>query len=316
HSRRAKRVKPSMIGASIPQVSGREKVLGLAQYVGDLKMAGMLHGKVLRSPYPHARIVHVDTSRARASKGVKVVVTGEDTPARRWGLMHKEHHNLAVGKVRFAGEEVAAVAAVDEATALDALELIRVEYEELPAVLDPEKALEPGAPEVHEGTGNLAYEIHIDRGDVEAGFRSAAAVYEATYKMSYQYPGYQEPMGPLAAVDGNGRVTVWTPTAGVFFARARLAEALGIPHSQVRVIQTVTGGGFGGKNSEDANTPIAAFLAVKAGRPVRLGNNRPEDFLSARASLPARGWLKMGLGKDGENRAKDPRDIGDHGAVQ
>src|SRR5437870_5701321 len=199
----------SIIGASIPQVDGREKVLGLAQYVGDIKMAGMLHGKVLRSPYPHARIVHVDTSRARALRGVKVVVTGDDTPTRRWGLIRKEHRILAAGKVRFAGEEIAAVAAVDESTALDALELIRFEYEELPVVLDPDKALEPGAPEVHEGTGNLAHEIRIERGDVDAGFRSAAAVYEATYDMSYQYPGYMEPMGTVAAVDGSGRLTVW-----------------------------------------------------------------------------------------------------------
>src|SRR3989442_6945317 len=163
-----------MIGRSIAQVSAREKVLGLAQYVGDMKMAGMLHGKVLRSPYPHARIVHIDTSRARALKGVKAVVIGEDTPARKWGLMLKERRMLAAGKVRFAGEEVAAVAAADDATALDALELIRVEYEELPAVFDPAKALEPGAPEIHEGTKNLAFQIHIDQGNVAAGFAVAA----------------------------------------------------------------------------------------------------------------------------------------------
>lgn len=303
-----------LIGTSIPQVTAREKVLGLAQYVGDIKLPGMLHGKVLRSPYPHARIVHVDTSRARALPGVKVVVTGEDTPARKWGLMQKEHRILAVGKVRFAGEEVAAVAAVDEATALDALELIRVEYEELPAVLDVAKALEPGAPEIHEGTGNLAYEIHIDHGDVEAGFAASAAVYEATYEVGYQYHGYLEPMGTVAAVDGNGRVTVWCPTAGIFFARTRLAEALDMPQSNVRVIQTTTGGGFGGKNSEDANTPIAAFLALKAGRPVRLVNNRLEDFLAARAGMPARVWLKMGLSGEGEILAKDSIILADNGA--
>jgi CO/xanthine dehydrogenase Mo-binding subunit len=304
----------SLIGASIPQVTAREKVLGVAQYVGDIKIAGMLHGKVLRSPYPHARIVHIDTSRARALPGVKVVITGADTPTRKWGLMLKERRILAAGKVRFAGEEVAAVAAVDEASALDALELIRVEYEELPAVFDPAKALEPGSPEIHDGTKNLAYQIHIDQGDVEAGFASAAAVYEATYEVGYQYPGYLEPMGTVAAVDGNGRVTVWTPTHGVFFARSRLAEALDMPQSRVRVIQTTTGGGFGGKNSEDANTPIAAFLAVKAGRPVRLVNNRLEDFLGASAGLPARIWLKMGLSRDGEILAKDSIIIADNGA--
>ena len=304
----------SLIGASIPQVSGRQKVLGLAQYVADLKLPGMLHGKVLRSPYAHARIVHIDTSRACALKGVKVVVTGADTPARQWGLVRKEHRILACGKVRFAGEEVAAVAAVDESTALDAIERIQVEYEELPAVLDPEQALAEGAPEVHDGTGNLAYEVRIARGDVEKGFSLAAVVYEATYDMSYQYPGYIEPTGSLASPDGNGRITAWTPTAGVFFARARLAEALDMAYSQVRIIQTTTGGGFGGKNSEDANTPIAAFLALKAGRPVRLINTRLEDFLAARSSLPARIWLKMGLSKEGEIVAKDSIILADNGA--
>jgi CO/xanthine dehydrogenase Mo-binding subunit len=304
----------NMIGISVPQVSAREKVLGLASYVGDIKMAGMLHAKVLRSPYPHARIVSIDTSRARAIPGVKLVLTGEDSPTRKWGLMKKEHHILAVGKVRFAGEEVAAVAAVSEAVALDAIEAIRVEYEELPAIFDPTLALEAGAPEVHEGTGNLAFDFHINHGDVDSGFAASAAVYEATYEVGYQYHGYMEPMGTIAAVDGNGRITVWCPSAGVFFARARLAEALDMPESLVRVIQTTTGGGFGGKNSEDANTPIAALLALKAGRPVRLVNNRLEDFLAARAGLPARVWLKMGLSKDGEILAKDSRIVADNGA--
>ncbi len=307
-------MKPSPIGTSVPQVTAREKLLGRAQYVGDMKIAGMLHGKVLRSPHPHARIVHIDTSRARALRGVKAVLTGADTPTRLWGPIHKEHRILAAGKVRFAGEEVAAVAAVDESTALDALELIRVEYELLPAVLDPDKALEPGAPEVHEGTKNLAREIHIARGDVEAGFRRAAAVYEASYDMSYQYHGYMEPMGTLAAADGSGRLTIWAPTQSVFFTRDLVAEALDIAPSNVRVIQTVIGGAFGGKLTEDANTPIAAFLAMKTGRPVRLINNRLEDFLGARSNIPTRVWLKMGLARDGEIVAKDSVIIADNGA--
>ena len=302
------------IGSSVPQVNAKDKVAGRAQYVGDIKIAGMLHGKVLRSPHPHARIVSIDTSRARALRGVKVVVTGADTPTRLWGPIHKEHRILATGKVRFAGEEVAAVAAVDESTALDALELIRVEYEVLPAVLDPEQALAPGAPEVHEGNGNLAREIHISRGDVDAGFKLAAAVYEATYDMSYQYHGYMEPMGTLAVPDGNGGITLWAPTQSIYLTRAFVSEALDIPASNVRVIQTVIGGAFGGKLTEDANTPLAAFLAMKSGRPVRLINNRLEDFLAARSSIPTRVWLKMGLAKDGEIVAKDSVIVSDNGA--
>ena len=306
-------MKPSTIGASIPQVTAREKVLGRAQYVGDMKIAGMLHGKVLRSPHPHARIVHIDTSRAKALRGVKAVVTGADTPAKPWGPIHKEHRILAAGKVRFAGEEVAAVAAIDEATALDALELIRVEYEPLPAVLDPDKALEPGAPEVHEGTGNLARDIRIARGDVEAGFRQAAAIHEATYEMSYQYHGYMEPMGTLVVPDG-ARLVVYAPTQSVFFTRQFVADALGMAPTDIRVVQTMIGGAFGGKLTEDANTPIAAFLAAKTGKPVRLVNNRLEDFLGARSNIPTRVWLKMGLARDGEIVAKDSVILADNGA--
>jgi CO/xanthine dehydrogenase Mo-binding subunit len=304
----------SIIGASIPQVTGREKVLGLSQYVGDIKMAGMLHAKVLRSPYPHAKIVRIDVSRARALRGVKLVVTGADTPEVRWGMFRKEHRILAAGKVRFAGEEVAAVAAVDEATALDALELIRVEYEELPALLDMDAALAPGAVEVHEGTKNLAREIRISRGDVDEGFRRSAAVYEANYDIPYQYHGYMEPMGTVAAADVNGKVTVWAPTQAVFITRTLVAEALDVPASRVRVIQTVSGGGFGGKNTADNNTPIAAFLALRTRRPVRLVNNRLEDFLAARSNMPARIWLRMGVAADGEILAKESSILGDNGA--
>lgn len=302
------------IGVSIPQVNAREKVLGTAQYVGDMKIAGMLEGKVLRSPYPHARIVHIDTSRARALRGVKAVVTGADTPTNLFGFLHKEYRILATGKVRYAGEEVAAVAAVDDVTALDALELIRVEYEPLPAVFDPEEALEPGAPEVHDGSRNLAREIHIARGNIEEGFESSAAVYEATYEMGYQYHGYMEPMCTVAQVDPSGRLTVWVPTQSVFFTRQILAEALGLPQTDIRVIQTVTGGAFGGKLTEDLNTPICAFLSLKTGKPVRLLNNRLEDFLGARSSMPARVKLKMGLARDGEILAKDSVVVADNGA--
>ncbi len=305
----------SIIGVNVPQVTGRAKVSGSAMYAGDIKLAGMLHGKVLRSPYPHARIISIDTSKAKALKGVKAVITGEDTPTRLWGVSRKERRILAAGKVRYAGEEVVAVAAVSEDIARDAIDLIRVEYEELPALLDPFSALEPGAIEIHEGTGNIAYETHVDRGNVEHGFDQAAAVYEATYEMPYQYPGYLEPMGSVVDVDrATGRITVWAATQSIFMSRSRLAEALDVPHSQIRFIQTMTGGAFGGKAVEDANTPIAALLAIKAGRPVRLVNNRLEDFLAAPSSMPATVWLRMGLSKEGMIVAKDAMVMGDNGA--
>jgi CO/xanthine dehydrogenase Mo-binding subunit len=180
----------STLGADIPQVTARAKVLGRAVYAGDIKVAGMLHGKVLRSPYPHARIVSIDTTGALALPGVKAVLTGVDAPRAMWGVHHKERRILAEGIVRFAGEEVAAVAATTEEIARDALDLIRVEYEELPAILTPEEAMDEEAPGVHPGRDNVAHEIRFERGDTEAGFAAAHIVHEATYETHAQYPGY------------------------------------------------------------------------------------------------------------------------------
>ncbi|UIF90110.1 xanthine dehydrogenase family protein molybdopterin-binding subunit [Cupriavidus sp. UYPR2.512] len=304
----------AIVGSSTPQVTAREKVMGRAQYAGDIKLPGMLHAKVLRSPHPHARIVRIDTSAAKALPGVKLVVTGQDVPARNWGPHRKEQRILACGVVRHVGEEVAAVVAVSEEIARDALDLVRIEYEALPALLTPAAALADGAPEIHAGTRNIGHEMHIVRGDVDAAFEACAAVYEATYDMHSQYPGYLEPMASVAAQDGNGRLTLWASTQSVFLARARLAEALGRPVSTIRVVQATTGGGFGAKIVEENNSLICAFLASRLERPVRLVNNRLEDFQGARASVPMRVWLRLGLSADGVILAKDVRITAECGA--
>jgi len=304
----------STLGRDVPQVNARSKVLGRAQYAGDIKVAGMLHGKVLRSPYPHARIVRIDASAARALPGVKAVVTGVDGPPTLWGVHHKERRILAEGVVRFAGEEVAAVAALTEEIARDALDLIQVEYAELPAILTPEEALNPDAPGVHEGRNNVAHDIRFERGDVNAAFASAHLVHEATYTTHAQYPGYMEPMASVAMIDADGRLQVWTSTQSAFLVRARLASVLEMPVSQIRVIQATTGGGFGGKMIEDANNLIAARLALATGKPVRLVNNRLEDFLACASSVPERITLKLGMDRDGLIIAKDVRIIAECGA--
>jgi len=305
----------STIGQNTPQVNARAKVLGRAQYTGDLKLPGMLHAKVLRSPYPSARIVSIDAAAARALPGVRAVLTGADAPRTCWGVSHKERRILAEGVVRFAGEEVAAVAADTEEIARDAMDLIRVEYEELPAVFSPETALEETAPHIHSGRqSNLAHEIQFHRGDVDAGFAKADLVHEATYSTHAQYPGYLEPMGTLATVDADGRLQVWASTQSVFLARARLSAALEMPVSMVRVIAATVGGGFGGKIIEDDNTLLAGLLALRCGRPVRLVNNRLEDFLAACSSLPERITLRLGMRLDGTIVAKDVRILADCGA--
>jgi CO/xanthine dehydrogenase Mo-binding subunit len=307
-----------VIGVSTPQVNAREKVLGRAVYAGDIQFSGMLHVKVLRSPYAHARITKIDTAAAKALPGVHLVLTGEDTPNRLCGVIRKEQRILAADKVRFIGEEVVAVAATDEAIARDALELVRVEYEELPALFDPEKALASSIC-VHEDRTvgkhhNVAHEYEVNRGNVDAAFSEATAIYEASYEVHPQYPGYMEPLATVAWMDGNGRLTVWTPTQTPFLTRGRYSEALGIPASHIRVIQPMIGGAFGAKTLEEHHSLIAALVATRTARPVRYVNSRLEDFQGARSSVPERIWLKMGVDQDGMVIAKDVRLIADCGA--
>ena len=247
----------STLGTEIPQVTAKAKVQGRAMYAGDIKLAGMLHGKVLRSPYPHARIVSIDTSAAKALPGVKAVLTGQDAPDTLWGVHHKERRVLARDVVRFCGEEVAAVAALTDEIARDALDLIRVEYEELPAIMSTDEAMDEEAFGIHPDRDNVAHHIAFERGDVEAGFASADLVHEATYTTHSQYPGYLEPMASVASLDPDGRLVLQTSTQAVNLVRMQVAMTLGLPISRVRVIQATTGGGFGGKIVEDDNQLLA-----------------------------------------------------------
>ncbi|WP_338664556.1 xanthine dehydrogenase family protein molybdopterin-binding subunit [Pararoseomonas sp. SCSIO 73927] len=306
----------SAIGRPTPQVNAREKLTGRAVYGGDFRMPGMLHLKVLRSPHAHARIIRIDTAAARSLPGVLAVLTGEDTPERLTGVHRKQHRILAVSKVRFAGEEVVVVAAVDEETARDALDLVRIEYEPLPLVRDMEEALRPGAIEVHENTGNLSIEYRVERGDVDAAFARAALVHEADYETTPQYPGYLEPMATVAWVEESGRLVVRTPTQTAFLQRNRFAEALGLPVSAVRVIQSTVGGAFGGKTVEECNSLICAWMAWRLGRPVRFLNSRLDDFLGARSSPAERIRLRMGADAEGRIIAKEVGLLADCGAYE
>lgn len=304
------------IGRETPQINAIEKVLGKAVYSADMKMAGMLHAKVLRSPHAHARIVRVHTEDARALPGVHAVLTGEDTPTRMTGIHHKQHRILAAGKVRFIGEEVVAVVAEDEETARDAIDLIRVDYEPLPEVFDTAEALRAGTVEVHDGSGNLACEYNVVRGDVDAAFAQAALVHEDTYETHSQYAGYMEPMATLAWRTSDGRLHVLTSTQTAFLQRMRIADAVEMPVSKVRVIQATVGGGFGGKTAEECNSLICAWLATRVDRPVKFVNSRLDDFQGCRSSPPEKIWIKMGVDKDGIIIAKDVRIVADCGAYE
>ena len=246
----------STLGKPIPQVNALAKVLGRSKYAGDIHLPGMLHGKVLRSPHAHARIVHINIEAALALPGVKAVVTGAQAPNTPWGVHHKERYILAKNVVRFAGEEVVAVAAITEDIARDALDLIDIEFEVLPAQFDPIQALAGSGPEVHKGR-NVAHDISFHRGDVDQAFASAHLVHEATYSTHAQYPGYLEPMATVARIDADGRLEVWTSTQSAFLARARLAAALETPHSRVRLHQATTGGGCAG-----GQQPVGRFSGL------------------------------------------------------
>ncbi|MDP2661140.1 MAG: molybdopterin-dependent oxidoreductase, partial [Dehalococcoidia bacterium] len=250
----------SVVGKRLPRLEGAEKATGRAIYGQDLRRPGMLMGKMLLSRYAHARILSIDTSRAEALPGVKAIITGRDLPPGYHGQSVKDETLLATDRVRYLGEIVAVAAAVDEDTAQRAVDLIEVEYEELPAVFDPYEAMAEGAPILHpdlgsyraakvaKGSGNVCTRTLISKGDVEEGFRQADFVFEDTFRTQMVHQGYLEPHAALAEVDEGGHVTVWTTTQGPFSIRAQLAEIFRLSMSRIRVIGVRCGGGFGGKS--------------------------------------------------------------------
>ena len=308
--------KLSVVGQRVRRVEGYEKVTGEARYVADIALPGMLTGKVLRSPYPHARILSIDTSRAERLPGVRAVVTAEDTPKRPWGAFIQDQYPLSVGKVRYVGEEVAAVAATDPDTAEEALELIQVEWEELPAVYDTEEAMREGAPLVHDDKErNIALTIDVERGDVARAFAESDLVVEDAFESMHQWHCALETIGSVAEYAPSGKYTIYMNTQTLFMARGRIAWALGTTEANVRVIQTEVGGGFGGKSCDDNNAMVAALLARKAGRPVRIINSQEEEFLAgSRPRVPMKVWGKLGFMKNGRIRAKQLRIVADNGA--
>ena len=291
----------AVVGVAVPRLGLAEKVRGEARYTADLKRPGMLYGRVLRSPHPHARIVHIDTSEAERIPGVHAVLTYQDVPQRRL-----DADLLPLEPVlRFVGDEVALVAADSEAVAEDALRLIRVEYEVLAAVFDAEEALQPGAPLVH-SQGNLVGDktLVVERGSVAQGFAAAARVFEDTFHTQMHAPVGMETRAALAEWDGD-RLTVWKTSRAVHASdRRTLASVLDLPLEQVRVICPNMGGGFGNKD-EGRLAVLVALLARKAGRPVRVEYSRTEEFVAGRNRQEAHMRLKIGIQDDGTPLAID-----------
>jgi CO/xanthine dehydrogenase Mo-binding subunit len=315
------------IGQSIPKPDAWLKATGTATYAGDVRLPGMLEAKVLRSPYPHARIVSIDTSAAEALPGVFAVVDGRDVAPERIGNHVRDRYALVRDKATYVGEPVAAVAAVDEETALRALELIKVDYEVLPAVVDAEEALRPDAPVIHpdiahydglhgaDVEGNRRNRMVHEVGDVDAAFAEAGLiVHEANYDTPRQSPGYTEPHTVLAQVDGAGKFTIWASIKSPFRARMSTAWTLGVKLAQVRYICPMIGGDFGAKGGAFLE-PIAALLARKAKRPVRISLSRAEEITAMLCRPGCRMHVKMGVRPDGTLVALESTQIYDIGAA-
>ena len=303
-----------IVGKDVQRTDAIPKVTGAALYVADIQMPGMLHGAVLRSPHPNARIVSIGLSAAHAMPGVKSVITGEDTAHKKWGAFRPDLYPLAIGRVRYVGDEVAAVAAISPEIARAAVDKIVVKYEVLPAVLSMDQAMAPNAPLVHDDTpGNIAHEFSFERGEVDAGFKASDCIVEGNWESQRQWHTSLETIGCVAKFS-DGRFTLWCNTQTPYLARGRYCVALGIPESQMRVIQTEVGGGFGGKSGDDNCSVICAMLARKTGKPVKLIHTREEEFLASHPRMPMRYWVRLGFSKAGKVLAKEIKMWADNGA--
>lgn len=313
-----------IVNHSVPRRDGRAKVSGRALYVSDIKLAGMAYAKVLRSPYAHAKIVSMDSSRAEAHQGVYTVLRGDDLTGLNpyYGHAVKDHPLIAIDKVRYAGEPVAAVIAENELTAYEALELIDVHYEELPAVMGPKEALEKSAPLLHDrqfeagalrgfegevtaGRGsNLCQEHHIKWGDVDAAFKKAAAVVEEEYYFPMAYAYAMEPYVAIAEVNDNG-VTLYSSAQHPFMVRHDLKTVFDLPVSQIRLIVPFVGGGYGSKSYTKIE-PLVSACAWKARRPVKLQLSVEEAMLTTRGD-DALTWMRTAVDANGKIIARQAK---------
>jgi CO/xanthine dehydrogenase Mo-binding subunit len=295
----------SVVGSSVPRVDGIDKVTGRAKYVADLEISGMIEGKFLRSPYAHARIRSINTTEAEAMPGVVALLTSKDLtdigPYIGRGK-NKDQPVIAMDRVIFAGQPVAAVAALDRAAAEEALAKIQVEYEELPAVVSVEEAMREGAPRLHEfAERNLCAHHELVKGDVEKGFAEADVIVEDEFDFPMIYHYSMEPHTAIAQVDGED-ITIWTSTSQAFGVRQDVADVFHVPLSKVRVHVNFVGGAYGSKSGAKIE-PLVAALARKAKRPVRVVTSVAEAMVTCRRhAITCK--VKTGVKKDGTLVAK------------
>jgi CO/xanthine dehydrogenase Mo-binding subunit len=306
------------VGKRIPKIDAVDKATGRAQYIQDMKLPGMLYGKILYSKFPHARILKIDTSKARALPGVRAVITGEDIPEIKMGV-YKDNRPLKSGKVRSYRDEVAAVAATDPQTAEEAMNLIEVIYEPLAGIFDPEEAMQPGAVLVHEehksNVLKMPWKLHY--GDVEAARNEAAYVVEDRYSTTWVTHCCMGTSGAIAEFDPANNLTIHTNTQIPSLAQKDFLgalKALGINDRRVRVIKPCIGGGFGSKLDTYAYEYIAILLAFYTRRPVKIEFDRTEEFLATSTRQPTITRISQGCDKDGRLLFRDISMILDNGA--
>jgi len=307
----------SVVGKPLPLLNAKEKATGKAAYCDDLTFPRMLYGKILRSPYPHAKILEVDTKEAESLPGVKAVITAKDTPQIKFihfGFPFEDKLPLELSKVRYIGDEVAAVAAISEEIAEKAVSLIKVKYEPLSPVFDPEEAMKEDAPQIHEGKGNVVVHIKRDFGDVEKAFDEADLVLEDHFATPAVSHCNMEPRCSVARIDERGVLNLWTSTQTPYYVRVEVSHVLGIPLSKVRVMEINTGGGFGSRAKVCEDEAITALLTYKTGRPVKIAYSREEEFTVTRTRLPFKIWIKQGTKRDGTLTARQVKVIADKGA--
>lgn len=301
-----------VVGQRIPRLDAVVQVTGKSLYGTDISRPHMLFAKILRSAHPHARIVKIDTSAAEALEAVKAVITAKDVPHNRWGFTHQDQPVLADDRVRCYGDGLAAVAATSLAAAEEALRLIHVEYEPLPAVFDPREAMKPDAPRLH-GESNVASHLKIRSGDIACGWNDSDVIIEEEISTQMVEHAHLEPHAALAEVSPLGELVVYSSVQRPFLVASDLGKVLKVPMSRIQVVKTAVGGGFGGKN-EMSMEPHIALLAMRTGRPVKMVYTRRDEFEVSTVRHPYVTRYKSGLKKDGTLVARQVEIVSDSGA--
>ena len=301
------------VGKSLAKVDALDKVLGRALYAEDVTYPGMLHGKVVWAGRPHAVIEEIDTGEAMAMEGVACVLTAKDVPgSNRYGIAFADHYALAEGKVRYPGDAVALVAAETEEIAEEAVRAVKVKYRDLPLVSDLHQALSPDSARVHEERDNLILHSKTRKGDIEKGFAQADVIVEETFRTQTVDHAYMETEAGVAHFDNGGMLIIQSGNQCPFRDRRQVASVLGLPENKVRVIKSVTGGAFGGKDDITVEVHLG-LLAMATQRPVRLVFSREESLVTQTKRHPIEIWSRRGATKDGKLCALEGRVYGDTG---